>query len=183
MRRWFVVSLLLLLTACASAPAIQGGDDQAFSRTGRFAITVTEPGIAPQAVQGGFAWRDSGQTQRLDLANPMGSVLARVDVGPVQAVLTRSDGSRQVAPNADMLLQQVVGANIPVQGLKQWLQGRVTANVSQLTHADNGKPKAFFSNGWMVNLSRYDNQGPRLLVLERQDGPQRIRVRLVVDGV
>lgn len=182
MRAWIVVSLLALLAACASPPAIQGGDQSAFGRTGRFAVTITEPGTDAQAVQGGFAWRDLGQTQRLDLANPMGSVLARVEISPTQAMLTRADGSRQVAPDADALLAQVVGADIPVRGLKQWLQGQIDASASQVRLDENGQPVAFVSNGWAVRLSRYDNRGPRMLVLERRHDAQQVRVRLVVDG-
>ncbi|MAK55152.1 MAG: lipoprotein localization factor LolB [Pusillimonas sp.] len=182
MRFWFTVSLLIFLAACASPPAIQGLNDQAFSRTGRFAVTVTQPGEAPQAVQGGFAWRDSGQVQRLDLANPMGSILARVEIRPTEAVLTRSDGSQQVAPDADALLLQVVGASMPVQGLRRWLQGQIDADARDITRTKDGKPAAFVSKGWSVRLSRYDSLGPRILLLERNEGAQGVRVRLVVDG-
>ena len=182
MRVWVFVSLLVFLAACASPPAIQGADRSAFSRTGRFAVTVTEPGTAPQAVQGGFAWRDSGQTQQLNLANPMGSVLARVEISPARAVLIRSDGSREVAPDADALLAQVVGTDMPIRGLKQWLQGEVDTAAAQVTRGENGRPTALVSNGWAVTLSRYDTEGPRMLVLERRHDAQQVRVRLVVDG-
>ncbi|HBT33162.1 MAG TPA: outer membrane lipoprotein LolB [Pusillimonas sp.] len=181
MRVW-VVALLAVLAACASPPAIQGGGDSDFSRTGRFAVTVAEPGVAQQAVQGGFAWRDSQQAQQLDLANPMGSVLARVEMRPGQAVLIRSDGSRQVAPDADALLAQVVGTDMPVQGLKLWLQGRVDAAAGQVARNDEGQPVSFVSNGWSVRLSRYDSLGPRMLLLERRQAAQQVRVRLVIDG-
>lgn len=112
----------------------------------------------------------------------MGSVLARVEISPARAVLIRSDGSREVAPDADALLAQVVGTDMPIRGLKQWLQGEVDTAAAQVTRGENGRPTALVSNGWAVTLSRYDTEGPRMLVLERRHDAQQVRVRLVVDG-
>src|SRR5690606_40590682 len=69
--------LALALAGCAG-PARIVGDGTAFERTGRFAVNVTEAGGAQEAVQGGFAWRDTGRLLRLDLVNPLGTTLARI---------------------------------------------------------------------------------------------------------
>src|SRR3546814_10947988 len=60
----------------------------------------------------------------LDLANPLGSTLARVEVTPAGATLFRSDGTTQQARTADALVAQVLGSPIPVEGLRDWLRGR-----------------------------------------------------------
>ncbi|XOT98020.1 lipoprotein localization factor LolB, partial [Alcaligenes pakistanensis] len=39
----------------------------------------------------------------------------------------------------------------------------------------------FEQSGWRVTLSRYDEQGPRLLQLNRHEASRSISVRLVVD--
>ncbi|MFQ6691230.1 lipoprotein localization factor LolB, partial [Bordetella pertussis] len=41
-------------------------------------------------------------------------------------------------------------------------------------------PTAFEQDGWNARLSRYDAQGPQLLVLQRQEPGRRILVRLVI---
>src|SRR5690606_9071631 len=83
-----------LLTACAT-PGRIAGDGTAFERTGRFAVNVSEAGRPPEAVQGAFAWRDTGRALRLDLANPLGSTLARIQVQPGGAVLEHANGTTE----------------------------------------------------------------------------------------
>ncbi|GAB2901288.1 lipoprotein insertase outer membrane protein LolB [Paralcaligenes ginsengisoli] len=181
-RAWLVFCLAGLLAACATPHRItDAGGARAFERTGRFAVSVMRDNGKQQAVQGGFAWRDDGQTLRLDLANPLGNTLARVQVSPGYSVLTRSDGSQEQASDPDGLVEQVLGSAIPVEGLRDWLRGR-TGAVLNLEKNQAGQATSFQQNGWRVVLSRYDSLGPRLLQLNRNDSNQRISVRLVVDG-
>lgn len=170
------------MAACAG-PARIAGDGQAFERTGRFAVNVTEAGAAPEAVQGGFAWQDTGRVLRLDLTNPLGSTLARIVVEPSGAALEYADGTTERAADADALLAKVVHTPLPVEGLRDWLQGRVAVAgpVAQLERDEQGRPVAFVQGGWQLRLSRYDDSGPGLLRLDRRDGARKISVRLVVD--
>src|SRR5690606_4326394 len=118
---WCAACMALLLTACAAPQRIGGGaDSQAFDRTGRFALNVQYFGGKRDAVQGGFAWHDDGRKLLLDLSNPLGSTLARVEVSPGQAVLTRSDGSLERAAHPDALVELVIGSPTPVAGLRDW---------------------------------------------------------------
>src|SRR3546814_21058437 len=89
-----------------------------------FPYTTLFRSSAKRAVQGGFAWYDDGVGMELDLANPLGSTLARVEVTPAGATLFRSDGTTQQARTADALVAQVLGSPIPVEGLRDWLRGR-----------------------------------------------------------
>ncbi len=178
------LAFFFLLSACATPPAIQGPDgENAFVRSGRFAITVDDTVNPPQAVQGGFAWYDAGHKLVLDLANPLGSTLARVEVFSGKAMLTRSDGSVQEAASPDDLVAQVVGANIPVSGLRAWLRGNTDRALAQDIQTDaRGQVVGFNQQGWVVVLSRHDAQGPRLLQLSRKEGLRSISVRLIIDA-
>ena len=170
-----------MLAACAGPTRI-AGDGEAFERTGRFAVNVTDPGSPTEAVQGGFAWRDSGRVLRLDLVNPLGSTLARIVVDPSRAVLEHADGSTEVAKDADALLAEVMGTALPVANLRDWLQGRTGSGpVSDLQNDAQGRPESFTQQGWQLRLSRYDAQGPGLLRLDRRDGSRKISVRLAID--
>jgi outer membrane lipoprotein LolB len=184
-RRWLLAAAgSLVLAGCAAPPRIgEGPAGQAFERSGRFAVSVNYFGGRQDAVQGGFAWHDAGRVLTMDLANPLGSTLARIQVTPRQAQMTRSDGTTESAPHPDALVEQVLGSPIPVAGLRDWLRGRSGADpVSGLERDAEGRPTAFMQNGWRVQLSRYDALGPRLLQMNRNDANRTLSVRLVVDA-
>jgi len=137
----------------------------------------------PEAVQGGFVWRDDGRNYQLDLTSPLGSTEARVDGRPGSALLTRSDGSTLRAVNPDALVEDALGSPVPVSGMRDWLRGRLSASQpTDLTRDAQGRPESFGQDGWQARLSRYDAQGPQLLVLRREEPRRSISVRLVVDA-
>lgn len=191
-RVWFragALALVALLSACATPPKpeIGGATDAAsaastLSRSGRFALSVTHSSSQVEAVQGGFSWRDDGHKLMLDLSNPLGNTLARVWVLPGRAMLERTDGSQEVASHPDALVEQVLGSPVPVAGLRDWLHGRTgTAPVQNQRLDEQQHLSSFEQSGWRVTLSRYDEQGPRLLQLNRHESSRSISVRLVVD--
>lgn len=183
-RAWWTAGLAALLLAACATPQKIGRDASgaAFERAGRFAVNVNYFGGRHEAVQGGFAWRDTGNVLTLDLANPLGNTLARVEVEPGLATLTRSNGAREQAAHPDALVEQVLGSPIPVAGLRDWLQGRVAGpGVTGLQKNEQGQVGVFSQDGWRVQLSRYDAQGPALLQMNRNDPDRSISVRLVVD--
>lgn len=191
-RLWYraaALTLLAVLSACATPPQSKDGSgaeaDQAssaLSRSGRFAVSVTHSSSQVEAVQGGFSWRDDGRKLMLDLSNPLGNTLARVWVLPGQAILERTDGSQEHATHPDALVEQVLGSPVPVAGLRDWLHGRTgSAPVQSERRDDQQKLSSFEQSGWRVTLSRYDEQGPRLLQLNRHEANRSISVRLVVD--
>lgn len=181
-RRCFVLVSAAVLAGCATPVRVVEPDLAAFQRVGRFAITAESFGQAPEAVQGGFVWSQSGREQRLDLADPLGNTLARVLIHPGHAVLTQANGATQSASGPDALLENVLGSPMPVSGLAQWLRGRVDAARAHAIERDaQGRPVVFLQDGWRVQLSRYDALGPVLLRLNRNEANRSISVRLVID--
>ncbi len=182
-RGWLAAGLCALLAGCASVPdAPSGTAEGAFSRGGRFAITMTASSGEQQAVQGGFTWRDDGRRYQLDLTNPLGSTEARVEGRPGHATLTKADGTVLQADTPDALVEEALGSPVPVSGLRDWLRGRVAddAPAGKLQNDAQGRPLSFEQDGWQARLSRYDDQGPGLLVLQRTEPGRRIVVRLAV---
>lgn len=172
-----------MVAGCAAPGHIGSGNGPDFERVGRFSVSVHEPDGKQDAVQGGFAWLDTGERLTLDLTNPLGNTLARVTVSDSHALLRRSDGSQEYADSADALVQQVLGSPVPVQGLRDWLRGKTgRANAAQLQADAQGRVTSFVQQGWRVQLSRYDNIGPTLLQLGRTDAGRRVNVRLAVSA-
>ena len=187
-RRHLMAGCLALATVlaagCASPPRIAGeATGPSFDRTGRFALSVEHRGGKQDAVQGGFAWRDTPSGQMLDLANPLGNTLARIDLQPGKAVLTRTDGTVEEASDPDGLVELVLGSPIPIAGLRYWLRGNLAPGAAEHVEKDaEGRLHRFAQQGWRVELSRYDEEGPRLLRLRRTEPARDISLRLVVDG-
>ncbi|WP_431194686.1 lipoprotein insertase outer membrane protein LolB [Achromobacter xylosoxidans] len=183
--RWALLAMLAFaLAACTTTPKpIEGTSPDAFSRIGRFAITVNEENGKQSAVQGGFSWSDDGRRYVLDLTNPLGSTEARVEGRPGAASLTKADGTRLVADNPDALAEDALGSSMPVSGMRDWLRGKLPGQpeATDVSNDDLGRPVAFEQGGWRARLSRYDTLGPQMLVLERQEPGRRIMVRLVVN--
>ncbi len=178
-------ALLMVLAGCATQTptAPEGVSGSEFVRNGRFALRAEEPNQAPEAVQGGFAWRDANGRLTLDLSNPFGNILARVLVEPDQATLTQANGEVLRATDPDGLVQKAIGQRVPVRDLRQWLRSplRALPTMQQINRDDQGRIVAFEQNGWTVELTRFDAQGPRLLVLSRAEASQQIVIRLIVD--
>ncbi|MBJ7264366.1 MAG: outer membrane lipoprotein LolB [Burkholderiaceae bacterium] len=188
MRAWRCLALLgacVAVAACVTPTRMAStpGAEASFSRAGRFALTVTQAGGRQDAVQGGFSWLDERDRYVLDLTNPLGSTQARVEGRPGAAVLTRANGERLSAADPDALAEEALGSRIPVAGLRDWFQGRLASApaASDVTHDSQGRVQAFEQGGWQAKLSRYDEAGPQLLVLERRETDRRIVLRLVVD--
>ncbi len=155
-----------------------------FARAGRFALRVEEPLAPTQAVQGGFTWRDAQGRLELDLTNPFGNILARIEVTGKNSVLTQSSGSKLEAQTPEELVKIAVGEAIPVQGLRNWLRNQTVSDAAmkRVARDAEGRVTGFEQAGWRVELSRFDALGPRLLILSRQDDNKKIVIRLVVDG-
>ena len=178
---------LAVLSGCASPPIPDAGAKaidtlSPLNRSGRFAMKAEEFSRNPEAVQGGFVWSDRGHLLTLDLTNPMGTVLARVEVGPQGALLQESNGKVTRASHPDALVRQVLGQEIPVSGLRAWMRGQpATGSSAEGVTRSSGHITQLRQNGWSIELARYDTQGPRLLILTRQDGERTVTLRLVID--
>ena len=183
-KRFAAVMILLWLTGCAApVPDSNTAGQEAFLRYGRFALKAEDFNRNPEAVQGGFTWRDTGVRVSLDLTDPMGSVIARLIVERSGATLTRSNGEQIYAKTPDALMQAVLGQNVPVDLLRTWLRTINTPlpGMSMVLKDPEGRVQLFEQSGWRVQLSRFDELGPQLLVLTQSNGSKNIVIRLVVD--
>ncbi len=183
---WLATTVMAaVLTACAvpvPIPVPIGADAPALSRVGRFALRIDDVDGKQNAVQGSFAWRDDGHSLVLDLVSPLGATLARVEASPGQALLRESNGKETRAANPDELVSVVLGSDIPVAGLRDWLHGRLSAQpaVSGLIRDEQGRPASFEQAGWYVKAAQYDSQGPTRLQMARNEAGQEVDLRLVI---
>lgn len=176
--------LLLALSGCATqAPTGLVLPEGSLSRIGRFAVKTEQANQAPEAIQGGFVWRDTVAQLTLDLTNPFGSVLARVTVNSAGATLERANGEILQTMTPDSLVDQALGQSLPVQGLRAWLraQQKPQPGMRVLERDAQNRIVAFEQDGWAARLSNFDALGPRLISLLRTETGRNMSVRLVID--
>ena len=180
-----ILALLLLgLSGCATqAPTGDAMPEGSLQRIGRFAVKTEQANRVPEAIQGGFVWRDTVTQLTLDLTNPFGSVLARVTVNRNGATLERANGETIQTTTPDSLVDQALGQSLPVQGLRAWLRVQQVPQPGMrvLERDAQGRIVSFEQDGWTARLSNFDALGPRLVSLVRAETGRTMSVRLVID--
>jgi outer membrane lipoprotein LolB len=175
--------VLVGLSGCATQPVGETAPEGSLLRNGRFAVKTEQANQAPEAIQGGFVWRDTPAQLTLDLTNPFGSILARVTVTSTGAMLERANGEILQTMTPDRLVDQALGQSLPVQGLRAWLrtQQKPQPGMRVIERDAQGRIVSFEQDGWSARLSNFDALGPRLVSLLRSETGRKMSVRLVVD--
>jgi len=179
LRRWFWLSLLvLLLPACAPRAVrpvthidvaagervVSERESRLFERTqfdlsGRIAISDGEDGGS-----GRFEWQQRGQSYTLRFVAPVSGRSWRLEVQPGQALLIESSGAVRVADSAEQLLQRELRWHLPADALRYWVLGmRAPGDLSELTFGDDGELALLRQSGWEIQYIEFDrSQDPPL---------------------
>jgi outer membrane lipoprotein LolB len=178
--RWLVVLFAVLVAGCATAP--EATPDRVYA--GRFSALATQ-GDKRESVSGRFSVEVRGDRQRIDLATPLGTTVARVEVGP-EGASASGPGMQEVrGPDADALAEQLLGWRLPVSGLPDWIEGRPVPTRPARVERDGSRAVLIEQDGWTVQIAEtFAASGrPRLIVLERAASPPApgVVLRLVVD--
>lgn len=134
MRRTALLTLALLLSACAAPPPIRR---PLHSWSGRLGLQVFDE--TPQSYHAAFELQGRPQAGELTLLSPVGSVLARLQWDENQATLERGH-ERWRQSSVDALMRQLVPAPVPIAALFDWIEGRPSTDphwtVDLSGHAD-----------------------------------------------
>lgn len=179
--RWLAgVTLVALLTACATVPTAP--PDHSYS--GRFSAVATQ-GDRREAVAGRFTFEIRGPHRTIDLATPLGTTVARIEVGPQGARATGSSLAPAEGPDADALAERLLGWRLPVGGLADWIEGRPAPGRPAQVERREGDIASIEQDGWAIRIAERFQPGgrPRLIVFERAAAPlaPAVLLRLVLD--
>ena len=177
---WLIVLCAALLAACATAP--EATPDRV--HTGRFSAVATQ-GERRESVSGRFSMEVRGDRRRIDLATPLGTTVARIEVGPEGASANGPGMQEARGPDADALAEQLLGWRLPVSGLSDWIEGRPVPSRPARLERDGSRLVLIEQDGWTVRLAETfaTSDRPRLIILERAASPLApgVVLRLVVD--
>jgi len=178
--RWLVVLFAVLMAGCATAPDMT--PDRVYA--GRFSALATH-GDKRESVSGRFSVEVRGDRQRIDLSTPLGTTVARIEVGPEGANASGPGMQEARGPDADALAEQLLGWRLPVSGLPDWIEGRPVPTRPAVVGHDASRLVLIEQDGWTVRIAEtFAASGrPRLIVLERPAAPLApgVVLRLVVD--
>lgn len=170
---------VLALTACA-IPSIP--PERSYS--GRFSATALG-GPPGNAVSGRFTIEVWDRRQVIDLATPVGTTIARIEIEPGKAVATGPQLQSATGPDADALVESLLGWRLPVSGLASWIDGRPEPSRPARTQRDGDRIITIEQDGWTIRIDEYSGatSKPRRLSMERPvSGSQpAVSVRLIVD--
>ena len=101
----------------------------------------------------------------------------------MRVVLVDADGQTFAARDADALLQQVAGWQLPVTGLRYWIRGlpAPAAAKAQARRDESGRLSQLTQSGWTIKYNRYQLVNGISLPGKLQLLHDGISVRIVVD--
>ncbi len=137
-----------------------------------------------QKVYARFNWQQNGPgSYRLLLTNPLGSTEMDLSVQPGKAQVINSQGKKYISDDAQLMIHQLTGMDIPLDNLRQWMLG-LPGDAGSFTLDDQGLLKQVnYSRGgqqWTVNYLDY-RDGTRPLMpgnMELRQGEQRIKLKM-----
>jgi outer membrane lipoprotein LolB len=180
-RLYTVTVLAILLAACAGAPpkpSIAPAADR-FEFSGRIGVKYDG-----KSFSGNMRWRHVGAHDEIQLYSPLGQTVASLRSDPGYAELLTSDKQRYAAPDAEQVLQQVLGWHLPLAGLPYWVVGEVAPQLLPLKIEFNEQQRLgeLEQGVWRVTFTRYAEpaQGgmPDRLTMKYGD----IEIKLVIDA-
>jgi outer membrane lipoprotein LolB len=172
------IAALLVALSMAACAVVPKTSDLVSGETlsGRLAVRIDGvDGGAARSVNAAFELQGDPRIGRLNLATPLGSVLAQARWSPGTVVLATPQGEKNFA-DLDALTREALGESVPVAALFDWLRGRPWPGAASNPTTAPAEP-GFEQLGWVVSLAHFDDA----LVAARRDRAPTVTVRAKLD--
>ena len=165
--------LALALAGCATR-APQAGDEVL---SGRLQVSVEATAEqSGRSLAAAFELRGDAERGDLQLATPLGMVLARARWAPGSAELSTAGGASSRYDDLDALSRDALGEALPLRALPDWLRGRPWPGAPSLPTQPPNDP-GFEQLGWSVSLARFSDGW----LLAKREAPPMVTVRARLD--
>jgi outer membrane lipoprotein LolB len=171
-----LIAVALLAAGCASvSPPAQRLPGEMIS--GRLSVRIDATAQAPpRAMSASFELEGDAKVGKLNLASPVGTVLAQVSWSPGGALLVTPQ-ERTPYADLDSLTERLLGESVPVGALFDWLRGRPWPEAPSDLAISAAAP-GFRQLGWEVDLTDFANAW----VLARRERAPTVTVRAKLDA-
>ena len=179
MKKRLLLSVILLLAGCATPPpqvfTLQA--DSPFAFNGRVAFKQGD-----KRESAGVRWEHQATKDEILLLAPLGQTVARIHRDDLE-VLLEASGKRYLAHDMESLMQQVLGWQLPLSGLRYWVIGLPDpGSESSVERAPNGQIRVLRQQGWEIRYTSYAAETPDALPLRLSLQHDGIGVQLLIDG-
>ncbi|MBR9805178.1 outer membrane lipoprotein LolB [bacterium] len=159
-----VVSLMLCLTLTSCSifrPSTPTALDANWSVEGKISLRT-----ADDAETINFKWQQLGANYLIDLWGPLGQGATQIQKEAGIVTLRRGDEIIDQAFNAEQLLRQTTGWQLPVTQLQYWARGQLAPGRGQRTLNAEQQLQTIKQNGWVIEYLRLhqDSGWPALIV-------------------
>ena len=152
--------------------------EPAFSAQGRLSARHASDAVAVH-----YDWSHSAAADTFDVATPLGQTVARMRRDASGVRVERPNEAPVEYRDWTALMQAVLGAPIPVDGLAYWVQAVPDpGSASDVERDDAGRSLVLRQQGWEI-VYAYNGAStrPSRLVM-RYPGSDPVEVRIVVDA-
>jgi len=192
MLKFFILPALFFLSACSNLSNLSTPTantlsprhyHQQIDMAGRLSVQY-EKNNQPQALHINFTWSQTPQQTLITLASPTGQTLATILVNAQGAQLSQADRPPQFARDVNQLMANTLGWPLPVNGLRDWLQGFVDATHHVAITSANAD--TFSVDGWNLIYKSWEIESnverPKRLDVTRQtEQAGLVSLRIVID--
>lgn len=179
--RWLLLCLLVI-TGCASQSPLP------VVPTSRPILTFRLEGelsiLSPQRnFAGRIDWQHRANSDDIALYSPWGGQVARIEKNFNEVTFQDAKGRILRASNASSLTKKVLGLDLPLDELSDWVVGRLTWHpVDQTPNYDaKGQLHSFSQADWHIEYLEYTNQNglvlPQKILLKSAQVKVRIFIR------
>lgn len=171
--RYLILVFALLLGACHTAPSMKTSSSAApyykvISLSGRLSVSYQQQGKA-QSLQGKFTWDQTDSTTTIALLTPLGQTIAQIMIEPERAMMQQTGQALRIANDVNALTSDALGWPLPVNGLKEWLQGFYTNALGQQHVMMRNEQTGFIDNGWEVQYIQWQEDASGYRIPKRID--------------
>lgn len=156
-----------------------GAVNKPFVLSGRLAVNAGR-----HRFSGGIRWQHTGNSDEIYLFSPLGQVVAKIFKDQAGVRLITSEPATYQAQDVEYLTRQVLGWELPLEGMQFWVRGtHFPGTVAEKDLDRNKHTTAIRQDGWQVIYQNYyPAEGgipalPRLVEFNRVD----VKMKLVID--
>lgn len=132
---------------------------QSWTLKGRVAGKSNEDGF-----RAGVRWEQRKGHFDIDLLGPLGRKVAKITGGVGDVQLNTSKGESFSANDPELLMQELFGYSLPINGMQYWMRGIPDPEevYGSIELDEQGRLKQLHQSGWVVDYDRYHDGAPAL---------------------
>jgi outer membrane lipoprotein LolB len=192
---YLLISAFIFLNGCAVTPThpnavaskktsfaiheahlLKVAEIKAFNLKGKIGVQANR-----QSFSGSMHWQHALETDNIALYSPLGSQVADIKKTPVLVTLTDNQGQAITEKNAEALTEKVLGWQLPLAGLSDWVLGRPKqSTLSDREWDDDGKLIKLTQEGWQIEYTEYTKIDAYLLPTKMHLQHGNVKIKLVI---